>query len=287
MYCSEAPCGDASMELVMDRQDDATPWTSPEAIVSSTSNDRDDIEVAEQEGTGMGALRGRSHFGNLGAVRCKPSRPDAPPTLSKSCTDKLTLTQATSILSSLPSLLISPQNAYIHTLILPHSQLVPSAISRAFSRSGRLQNLSTETSSQWTGGYAFHGFQVQGTQREFASSRRMVRGAEKAVPSNMSAVWTPGWQETLIGGVLQGRKQFDVRGASLVCKMGLWRAAVNVAALVGVPLLVETMGKRSYRDVKEAELLAARRRVKEDVRREGLPGWVKNTGDDEFDLESI
>lgn len=115
----------------------------------------------------------------------------------------------------------------------------------------------------------------------------MVRGAEKAVPSNMSAVWTPGWQETLIGGVLQGRKQFDVRGASLVCKMGLWRAAVNVAALVGVPLLVETMGKRSYRDVKEAELLAARRRVKEDVRREGLPGWVKNTGDDEFDLESI
>ncbi|KFY21200.1 hypothetical protein V491_03083, partial [Pseudogymnoascus sp. VKM F-3775] len=29
MYCSEAPCGDASMELTMAAQDDATPWEVP------------------------------------------------------------------------------------------------------------------------------------------------------------------------------------------------------------------------------------------------------------------
>ncbi|KAK3901193.1 hypothetical protein C8A05DRAFT_16591, partial [Staphylotrichum tortipilum] len=29
MYCSEAPCGDASMELIMAAQADATPWTLP------------------------------------------------------------------------------------------------------------------------------------------------------------------------------------------------------------------------------------------------------------------
>jgi tRNA-specific adenosine deaminase 1 len=282
MYCSEAPCGDASMELVMDRQEDATPWTTPEAVV--LSNDRNGTEAGEPEG--MAALRGRSHFGKLGAVRCKPSRPDAPLTLSKSCTDKLTRTQTTSILSSLTSLLICPQNAYIHTLVLPHSQLNVSAISRAFSRSGRLQNLSPETAGSWVGGYAWNGFQVQGTQREFAWSRRMVGSGEKAVPCNMSAVWTPMWQETLIGGVLQGRRQFDIRGASSICRVSLWGAAVKLAGLVGVPILVETVGKKRYKDVKEAQLLAARRRVKEDVRREGLPGWVKNTGDDEFTHQS-
>jgi tRNA-specific adenosine deaminase 1 len=280
MYCSEAPCGDASMELTMALQEDATPWTSPQPLIttnSPTNNENQKVEPA--------ALRGRSHFGTLGATRCKPSRPDAPPTLSKSCTDKLALKQATSLLSSLSSLLIAPHNAYIHTLILPQSQIHPTAISRAFSPSGRLKNLGAETSSKWTGGYAWHNFRAQGTQREFKWSRRSVGPGEKAVSSNLSAVWTPGWQETLIGGVLQGRKQFDVRGASLISRVGIWRAAVKVAGFVGVPALVETLGRGTYKDVKEAELLEGRRRVKDDVRREGLRGWVRNTGDDGFGLD--
>src|SRR5690242_6809944 len=89
MYCSEAPCGDASMELTMSAQDDATPWTSAPPTISSDA-------LPDSEG----ALRGRSNFSLLGAVRCKPSRLDAPPTLSKSCTDKLALKQSTSVLSS-------------------------------------------------------------------------------------------------------------------------------------------------------------------------------------------
>ena len=76
MYCSEAPCGDASMELTMEAQEDATPWTSAPLTVTS-----------EALPGSAGALRGRSNFSLLGAVRCKPSRPDAPPTLSKSFTD--------------------------------------------------------------------------------------------------------------------------------------------------------------------------------------------------------
>lgn len=281
MYCSEAPCGDASMELVMDRQDDATPWTSPEPTISTIASSTDN--ASEQPPF---ILRGRSHFSHLGSVRCKPSRPDAPPTLSKSCTDKIAHTQATSVLSSLPSLLLSPKNAYLHSLILPHSQLVPSACERAFSLSGRLHCLSPETTKKWIGGYVWHGLQVHGTQRDFSWSRRMVGSGEKAVPSNLSAVWTPAWQETLIGGVLQGRKQFDLRGASAVCRLSLWKTAMQVAGLAGVPALVEALGKSTYEEVKGGELLAARKQVKKDVRMQGLSGWVRNIGDDIFTLES-
>jgi tRNA-specific adenosine deaminase 1 len=49
MYCSEAPCGDASMELIMQAQEDATPW------------------VQKPEG-----MAGRGDFAQLGVVRRKP-----------------------------------------------------------------------------------------------------------------------------------------------------------------------------------------------------------------------
>ena len=53
MYCSEAPCGDSSMELIMNKQDDPTPWLA--------------IDCQEQ-------LLGRSHFSKLGVVRRKPCK---------------------------------------------------------------------------------------------------------------------------------------------------------------------------------------------------------------------
>lgn len=59
MYCSEAPCGDASMELVMEAQDDASPWPVAEK------------PIAEQVLT----LKGRANFSELGIVRRKPCTP--------------------------------------------------------------------------------------------------------------------------------------------------------------------------------------------------------------------
>lgn len=53
LYCSEAPCGDASMELIMQKQDDATPWTTPRV---------------------SGGLLGRGNFSELGVVRRKPGK---------------------------------------------------------------------------------------------------------------------------------------------------------------------------------------------------------------------
>jgi tRNA-specific adenosine deaminase 1 len=61
MYCSDAPCGDASMELVMDAQQDATPW--PLAVP---------VPVAEGD---IQSLPGREYFSELGIVRRKPCTP--------------------------------------------------------------------------------------------------------------------------------------------------------------------------------------------------------------------
>lgn len=59
-YSSEAPCGDASMELTMLAQEDATPWErGPESTkpgLVSTDNE----------------LKGRGFFSELGIVRRKP-----------------------------------------------------------------------------------------------------------------------------------------------------------------------------------------------------------------------
>lgn len=122
MYCSEAPCGDASMELTMAEQEDATPWTQSHSPAST-----DD------------AMMGRGRFDRLGVVRRKPARPDAPPTLSKSCSDKLALKQCTGLLSALTARLIWPGNVYLSTLVLPESQHVPEALERAFGADGRMR----------------------------------------------------------------------------------------------------------------------------------------------------
>ncbi|KAL1797573.1 hypothetical protein ACET3X_004179 [Alternaria dauci] len=274
MYCSEAPCGDASMELTMAAQEDATPWTSAPPTLSSTSLSVDQGEAS--------ALRGRSNFSLLGVVRAKPSRPDAPPTLSKSCTDKLAVKQATSLLSSTTSLFISPQNAYLETLVLPDSQYVPQACERAFSASGRLSNLD---SSEWKGGYCFQPFTILPTDREFTWSRRALSATEKAVPSNISAVWTPSWQETLIGGVMQGRKQLDPRGASKICRRGLWIQGLHLAGVLGGTVVTSgALRKRKYADMKGSDELIERIRAKEGIRT-ALRGWVRNTGDDDFSVE--
>ena len=64
MYCSEAPCGDASMELTMSNQQDATPW-----VVVTSSNDHGDRPEP---------LKGRGSFSELGIVRRKPCEANYP-----------------------------------------------------------------------------------------------------------------------------------------------------------------------------------------------------------------
>ncbi|KAI8948113.1 adenosine deaminase/editase [Xylaria longipes] len=248
MYCSEAPCGDASMELTMASQADATPWAIP------TLSPQENPPSAILTPTTLGQetlLPGRAYFSQLGIVRRKPSRGDAPPTLSKSCSDKLSLHQCTSLLSSLTSLLVSPEHAYISTLILPAAQYSASGCRRAFSdgrdkdenesivqQQARMAPLATQT--QQDGGYAFRPFSVETTDLEFAFSRRSTTltlppscsPRTKITPSNLSTAHTASSRtETTLNGVLQGRKASaaDVRGASFASRRRMWGLAVEVA----------------------------------------------------------
>ncbi|KAI9746881.1 MAG: hypothetical protein M1835_002337, partial [Candelina submexicana] len=266
MYCSEAPCGDASMELTMNAQKDATPWPT-----TSPPNPTDPSSSPSSSTTQT--LHGRGYFSSLGTVRRKPSRSDAPPSLSKSCSDKLSLKTNLSLLSTPTSLLLSPSNAYLHTLILPSSQYSSKACSRAFSPQGRMAPLANK---QWKGGYRYQPFEIATTKREFEYSRR-GRRIGRLVASDLSAVWRPGGQETLLNGVLQGRRLGDARGGSMICRKGIWKAFAEVVALLEVPALRKVYENGSYERFKgEEALLAQRREVKAEVKREALKGWISN-----------
>lgn len=275
MYCSEAPCGDASMELTISAQQDASPWESPlppHLMPKGTSESTPEL-----------ALLGRACFDQLGVVRRKPARADAPPSLSKSCSDKLALKQCTSLLGSPAALLVSPTGVYLSSLVLPESQFSAAACARCFSARGRLAPLRA-AEAEWEDGYGFRPFVVRTTGLEFEYSRRGRGHGEglRYAASNLAMAWScNGLTENLIGGVLQGRKQSDARAGSAVSRGKLWALVQEVVRQVEPDRIPPALG--TYGALKKSPGLAMRSKVKEDVRKEALKGWVRNTGDEDFD----
>ena len=273
MYCSEAPCGDASMELVMETQHDPTPWP---------------VVIPDEQATS--SLLGRGSFSQLGVVRRKPceylhfgissatdnirekARGDSPVTLSKSCSDKLALKQCISLLSSPLSLLISPDNAYIDTLILPYDQYRQQACERAFGPSGRMLPV---IGWNWPASYRFRPLRIETTEITFRYSRTAAgTNIDGLKGSNISAVWTPSHQETLINGVLQGRKQTDRMGASALSRLQIWNLLLQTVNLLDIPSLSSSsLGLSSYMDMKLSQDLKHRRHVKNNVINKALKGW--------------
>ena len=256
----------------MAAQEDAAPWEVPSPAANI------------QESDDSSQLPGRAYFSKLGVVRRKPARGDAPPTLSKSCSDKIALKQCTSLLSSLTSVLVSPEGLYISSLVLPESQYSPTACERCFSVNGRMFSLAGE---RWPGGYCFSPFKIHTTTREFAYSRRCP-GVDnvKFAASNMATAWTEnGLEEGIIGGILQGRKQSDPKGASLTSRRKTWSLVLEVSELVEEQAGQETQilfHSTSYQHVKDGVVLAGRSKVKDYIRAQVLRGWVRNTGDSGF-----
>lgn len=213
----------------MASQEDATPWTIPPspapspvpaAIAASSSTPTPTTattpspnpafttttdDAAAPNAPQLLLLAGRGYFSRLGVVRRKPARGDAPPTASKSCSDKLALRQCASLLSSLASLFVSPKGAYLATLVLPASQYSAAGCGRCFS-AGESGGVSADGEEGWVGGagnagetaegddakapagrmrpvagrqwegtgYAFVPFRVETTAREFEFSRRAI-----------------------------------------------------------------------------------------------------------------
>lgn len=210
MYCTCAPCGDASMELCMATQEDATPWEVRQADPSLASQDG---PLAQDI-----MLDGRAHFSLLGVVRRKPARTDAESTRSKSCSDKLALRQVSSLLSCQTSQLIAPtENAYLAGLILPENEISRVGCERSFGENGRMSALkgrcwpSTTPTVNGEVGYRFHPFQVLAVPAlevesmwQFAKPKSvtgppvlskagaLVGSPRKSKPGTASAIWTAG-----------------------------------------------------------------------------------------------
>ncbi|PYH94988.1 hypothetical protein BO71DRAFT_378300, partial [Aspergillus ellipticus CBS 707.79] len=128
MYCTCAPCGDASMELTMAAQDDPTPWEIPEQSDTDKQPPQPPSETQPhpppppdpETETESKLLDGRAHFSKLGIVRRKPARADASSTKSKSCSDKLALRQVSSLISREMGLLVAvTRNAYLAGVVMP------------------------------------------------------------------------------------------------------------------------------------------------------------------------
>jgi len=138
----------------------------------------------------------------------------------------------------------------------------------------------------WPGGFAFRPFGISRTLEEFPYSRRHAASADKPVGSNISSMWTRNQQEVLIGGVLQGHKQFSARGSSAVCKARMWKVVLDMAETLALPVLIAALKQERYVDVKQGDLLRPRRDVKEEVKNRALKNWQPNSGDEGFHLEN-
>lgn len=219
LFTTEAPCGDASMELLMNSMPPGTaePWK------------HEDIDGLKE------SLQGRGHFSMLGFVRRKPARADAEPSNSKSCTDKLAIKQFLSIIAFPNDLFIEKtDNAYIRTLIVYPDQYNETGYRRAFGPEGRLSRVSLC-------GKFFDVSKLPQDFPRFAFDRAVLTyassGQQKPKVTNTTALWIqdPGKEaggilEVLINGVKQGYKQWEAREgkASVVSRRKLWDLAITI-----------------------------------------------------------
>jgi tRNA-specific adenosine deaminase 1 len=153
-------------------------------------------------------------------------------------------------------------------------------MARAFSISGRLCGVDDAEH----GRYRFRPFKVQSTSLEFSWSQRAVL-RQRAIASNVTAVHTPDFTETLINGILQGRKVSDPRGASRISRRKQWAQAFEVARFSNECEVKTALEGATYEALKDSTILEARRQMKERIKRQALAGWTKNIGDGQFSID--
>ncbi|PWY95797.1 hypothetical protein BO94DRAFT_507068 [Aspergillus sclerotioniger CBS 115572] len=190
LYCTTAPCGDASMELTMAAQDDPTPWEILPSSSSTTPTETKELDL----------LTGRGHFSRLGIVRRKPARADAPSTLSKSCSDKLALRQVSSLISAEMGLLVNvTPNVYLAGVVMPASEVSAVGCERAFGSSGRMAPLihsRSQSQYQGEGGdrYHYHPFSILPVEDKIVNGLwqygKPTSRTDRCKPGTISAVWT-------------------------------------------------------------------------------------------------
>ncbi|KAK6521211.1 hypothetical protein TWF506_001436 [Arthrobotrys conoides] len=298
LFSTEPPCGDASMEFIISAQEDPTPWSLP------TTNENTPLPNNNTSITNT-LLPGRSYFSTLSIVRRKPSRPDAPPTFSKSCTDKLTLKQFTSTLSSISSIIILPtKQAYIKTLTVPFDKFNQEGYTRAFTSTppnGRLSNILPHTIDVDIKDYSYTPL----TPTPLSQSFTLKYPYSKPPPqdtttkaSNIATLYinhpeTSPITEVLISGVKQGNAQLSTaRGdkkGSVVCRKRMWLFLRQIVDLLAPSQHLDIKTKveniKTYLELKDIDINNTRGRIQMKHLVTGvLNGWGKNIGDDDWGL---
>ncbi|KAK5938613.1 hypothetical protein PMZ80_008803 [Knufia obscura] len=294
LFSTEAPCGDASMELLMAAAEaagqDISPWPSR----------------AEHEGratkNGSGLPLGRGFFSNLGALRRKPARADAELSMSKSCTDKLMLKQFTGLLSfPLDSFIQRTPETFLTRVIVYQDQFSATGYARALGPEGRLRAILAQDEGGACNTARF--FEVCTLPSdyqpfEFGKQGGRQEGVRKNKASKFSALWVAGGGglevdatvEVLVNGVKQGFKQFDERErkGSVTCRRNMVRKEAELRRLlmergIAAPVLESGM-PCNYSDAKSSPSREHRNSVKQLVLA-GLGGWPKEYLRDDFDLD--
>lgn len=140
----------------------------------------------------------------------------------------------------------------------------------------------------WPAGYSFKEFSALTTDLEFEFSKVAVKArSDRISASNLAATWSlSGFEENIIGGVIQGRKAFKTDAASRTSRRSIWEAASDLAErLDKYSATARYVTSSTYRDVKQGQLTIHRRRVKDETRETALVGWIRNDGGSDFQLE--
>jgi tRNA-specific adenosine deaminase 1 len=149
-----------------------------------------------------------------------------------------------------------------------------------------MSNLKQEIVDSWSSEFRYKPFSIVTTAAKFDFSRKVEEVGGRLISSNKSVIWCPYVQEVLVGGVLQGRKVSDPRGASEISRRKMWQAVMKVLEALedSNDSTNDIRVYKDYRSLKSNERLKPRRMVKTNVTTV-LQGWVQNDGDDSFCLD--
>lgn len=211
--------------------------------------------------TGEGAVRGRSGYERLGAVRSKPGRSDSPPSISFSCSDKIASWNVLGLQGALLSHTFAP--VYLDHIVIggvedpPEVQegwrdTIRAEAGRALY--GRLEGLSGELKPRRTvlmpglpPPFSLHKPDITLTTVAFSKSKPAVlaaSGATEATTSNVSLSFVPdlGKPEVLVNGCVNastwkppGTTPIKDKARSRLSKLETLRSYAELRGALGEP----------------------------------------------------
>ncbi|KAI9096879.1 adenosine deaminase/editase [Phlyctochytrium arcticum] len=210
LYISQAPCGDATMEAVLQAQ-------TPDEMEQNERKKREHLKrkrVASENDivdTSPPLRRGRSDIHVIGVLRTKPGRVDAEPTQSMSCSDKIAAWTVMGLNGALLSILVTP--IYLGKIVVGDLYNGPALERALVSRVGQIEGL--------PGPFTLRHPKIMPTTIPFRWGKayllRKKAANDKIVPASTAITWNlgDGSSEALVNG----RKQ----GSTKVTEKSQWR----------------------------------------------------------------